>query len=93
MRARRVDSNHSQIISIFRRCGFSVLDLSRVGCGCPDLLVAKAGRLQLVEIKDGAKSASRRKLTPDQVRFHESWRSSLVICNSVEEALMVIQGW
>ena len=93
MRARRVDANHAEIISTFRRCGFGVLDLSRVGCGCPDLLVAKFGKTKLIEIKDGNKPASARKLTPDEQRFHGSWGGIVQVINSVDEALEMIQAW
>ena len=93
MRARRVDANHSQIVSTFRRCGFSVLDLSRVGCGCPDICLAKHGKTMLVEIKDGSKPPSARQLTPDEFRFHASWGGKVIIINSVDEALLLVQRW
>ena len=92
MRARRTDANHSQIIATFRRCGFSVLDLSRVGCGCGDALIAK-GRTVMVEIKDGSKPPSVRRLTPDEERFALSWKGEYHVIASVDEALVLIQAW
>lgn len=43
-----------------------MVDLSRVGCGCPDILVynARLGRLYLLEIKE-----RRGVLTPSQEAF------------------------
>ena len=89
MRTRRVDANHGQIAHAFSRLGFSVLDLSRVGCGCPDLLVAKQGHSVLVEIKDGMKSASRRKLTPAEQEFRLEWRGRLVTVTCLDDVMMI----
>lgn len=69
-RAAKTDANHAEIARAFRRCGWWVVDCSRMGQGFPDLMIARAGRIELVEVKDGCKSPSRRKLTPDQVGFH-----------------------
>jgi hypothetical protein len=79
-RAARVDANHAEIVAAFRACGCQVLDLSRVGGGCPDLLVSSRGGrcLFLVEVKDGAKSPSRRKLTPLEAEFHTLWTVHIV---------------
>jgi len=50
-RAARVDRNHAEIVDALRKCGARVLDLSRVGRGCPDLLVHVGRLLVLVEVK------------------------------------------
>lgn len=73
--AKKVDSNHSQVISALLGAGAVVEDLSEAGRGLPDLLVGskKSGRFALFEIKDGAKPKSAQKLTPAQERFHEKW--------------------
>lgn len=63
MRARRVDSNHADVFSLARRVGAEVLDLHALP-GALDGLVGFRGRLYLVEVKDGAKVKSKRKLTP-----------------------------
>lgn len=52
-RAARVDSNHSHIVSAFRKMGCSVLSLAALGAGVPDLLVAIEGTTWLVEVKFG----------------------------------------
>ena len=56
-----------------RDAGVMVLSLAALGKGVPDLLCAFHGKLVLVEIKDGAKIPSARKLTPDQEKFHKAW--------------------
>ena len=63
--AARTDANHAAVVRALRQVGASVLDLSRVGQGCPDLLVGYQGKNFLVEVKATAK----KKLTKDQVRF------------------------
>ena len=81
----RQDANHHQITAEFKRLGCSVLDLSAKGDGCPDILVAFAGRMRLVEIKDGAKPPSRTRLTPDQVAFWNSWKANPVIVRDLAD--------
>ncbi len=89
-RAARRDDNHQEIVRGLRKAGCSVLDLGAVGDGCPDLLVKRAGRLVLMEVKDGKKPPSARKLTPDQVVFHQLWGECVVVVTSIEEALEAV---
>lgn len=92
-RAAKVDANHAAIVAALRDAGCGVLDLSAVGKGCPDLLVHSPTfpwEMHLLEIKDGAKSASRRKLTPAQVKFHAEWKGWIHTVTSVDEALNAV---
>ena len=73
-RAARVDANQSTIVDDLRAIGATVQPLHAVGDGCPDLLVGYGGLNYMLEVKDGAKSPSRRKLTPDQEDWHGAWR-------------------
>jgi hypothetical protein len=58
-----------------------------VGHGVPDLLVGYQGKNILIEIKDGNKTPSKRKLTDDQVKWHESWNGGAVaVVDSVDAA-------
>lgn len=89
-RAAKVDANQAAIVSALRDAGCGVLDLSAVGKGCPDLLVhgpCYPWRTCLMEVKDGDKPPSARKLTPDQVKFHGAWKGWLYTVTSVNEAL------
>jgi hypothetical protein len=52
----------------------------------PDTLVSRFGFTALVEWKDGDKSPSRRKLTPDQERFHAEWQGVIVTALSPQDA-------
>ena len=89
-RRARVDANHAEIRSALRAAHWVVVDCAGVGSGFPDLLIAKRGRLLLVEIKDGAKVQSKQKLTEDEVQFHQLMAAAGVtveVVTSVEEAL------
>lgn len=71
--ARRVDANHGLILAAARAVGAHVEDTGRVGGGFPDALILWRGKCLPVEIKDGKKSPSRRKLTPSQADKHPIW--------------------
>lgn len=60
--ARRKDSNHNDIAAACVRVGAEVLDLSPLP-GALDLIVGYRGRLVWLEVKDGDKPPSDRKLT------------------------------
>lgn len=90
-RAARVDANHAEIVSALREAGCFVVSLAAIGKGCPDLLVGTVGKWYLLEVKDGSKPLSARKLTPDE----ESWIAQarqyapVHVVNSVGEALAI----
>lgn len=86
-RAAKADDNQPQIVQAFRRLGFSVQHLHTVGKGCPDILVGRAGINYLVEIKDGSKCESKRKLTKDEEDFFKIWRGQVCKIESVEQVV------
>jgi len=85
-----VDANQSEIVAALRAVGGSVVDLSSVGAGCPDVLCGYRGVNYAVEIKDGDKFKSQRKLTPAQSLFHACWRGQICVVETVDEALRAI---
>ena len=86
--AKRVDVNQKDIVKALRDCGASVVDLSKVGHGIPDLLVGYAGLTVLVEVKSSEKA----KFTDDQLEFMKRWYGgALIRINDVEGALRLIQ--
>lgn len=87
---RRVDFNQREITTYLRSQGATVLILSAVGRGCPDLLVGLNKRNVLVEVKDGAKPLSAQKLTPDQLRFHSIWQGEIIILRGLADARNLI---
>lgn len=91
-RAAKIDDNQNEIVKALRQAGCTVLILSSVGKGCPDILVGRAAGRQnyLLEIKDGSKPKCEQKLTRDQVVFHQSWRGHICVVNSVDMALRAV---
>ena len=83
---KRADDNQKEIVDTLRDIGVSVLVLSQVGGGAPDLLVGFRGKEYLMEVK-----ASKGKLRPGQKEFFDTWRGSKVfIVRSVDEALELL---
>lgn len=91
VRARR-DANHTDIVGTFRACHCSVLDTASLGKGAPDIVVGvNAETTLLVEIKDGKKPPSQRKLTPDELAFMQAWRGKYVIIESVDDVINLLK--
>lgn len=80
-RANRRDDNHIEIRDEFRRLGFAVKDVADLKNFC-DLLVSKNGYTFCIEIKDGKKPPSKRKLTEGEEIFRHNWQGdyAIVIC-------------
>lgn len=85
--AAKTDGNQNAIIETFRKAGASVLVLSAVGKGCPDLLVGWQGRNLLVEIK-----SKRGKFTPEQIKWWAEWHGQKQIIRSCLEAVELLNG-
>ena len=86
---KRVDANQRAMVAALRKVGASVQSLAAVGQGCPDLLVAYRGQWFVVEVKDGGKSPSRRRLTEAEADWHAefSQRAIVHIWATIDEAL------
>jgi Holliday junction resolvase len=91
-RAAKVDANHTEIVDALRLIGVSVASTAAIGKGFPDLVVSDGPRTLLIEIKDGEKSPSKRKLTEDQEKFAAAWRGQIAKVESVADALKLF-GW
>ena len=89
-RQARLDGNHSAIVRALREAGCSVQSLATIGNGCPDILIARNGRMWLAEIKDGSKPPSQRKLTLDEQVWKLRWNAPVHVVESVEQALRMI---
>lgn len=91
MRAAKIDANHEQVVSALRAAGASVQSLAGVGKGVPDLLVGFQGKTLLMEVKDGRKTPSERRLTEDQLKWHGAWRGGpLAVVDGVDAALRML---
>jgi hypothetical protein len=91
----RTDSTQAAIVAALRQTGATVLDLSKVGQGCPDVLAARVmpcpfcgahqPRNVLIECK-----AERGKLNTAQEEFHDNWRGPICTVKTIDEALAAI---
>ncbi|SPA44622.1 hypothetical protein [Cupriavidus taiwanensis] len=89
-RAAKVDDNQAEIVKALRQIGATVQPIHQIGKGCPDLLVGWRGMNTLLELKDGRKPPSARKLTQDEVDWHETWRGQVAVVETVEEAIAAV---
>ncbi len=76
MRRQRSDANQTAIVARYRAHGVSVLVVSQHAS--VDAVVGFRGVDQLVEIKRGDLPASRRKLTADETKLHQTWRGRAI---------------
>jgi hypothetical protein len=90
-RAAKIDANQEQVVQALRAAGATVQSLAGVGVGVPDLLVGYQGKTILLEVKDGRKVPSARRLTEDQLKWHGAWRGGpLAVVDGVDAALRVL---
>ena len=94
--AKRTDANHAEIRDALRKAGYPVLDLSGCGMGIPDLSVLVDANRKIsifLEVKDGSKPPSARKLTDAEVKFSEfnGWNTAVV--TSFEDAVKAIEEY
>lgn len=89
MKTPRRDANEREIVSVLEAAGCLVQPLTQ-GDGVPDLLVKRPdGALALLEVKDGAKPESARRLTADQQAWiARGWPVRVV--TSAAEALVAV---
>jgi len=87
MRAKRVDCNQKDIVHALKTFGATVVDLSGVGKGCPDLLVGFRNKTYLIEVKRDSKA----KFTSQQLQFNESWLGGIIArIETVDEAIALL---
>jgi len=89
-RKAKVDDNQSEIVDALRKAGCSVTITSGQADGFPDIVVGFRDINYLIEIKDGSKVPSKRKLTPDQVKWHKRWNGKAHVVKNVTEAFKVV---
>ena len=90
-RAAKIDANHVQVVLALEAAGATVQSLAAVGQGVPDLLVGFQGKTLLMEVKDGKKPPSHRKLTEQQLAWHGVWRGGpLAVVDGPDAALRML---
>lgn len=91
-RAARVDDNHAAVADYLVSMGWSVISTAGLGKGVPDLVAGRPGFAAWIEVKDGSKPKSARKLTPAQAKFAERWTGPYILATSPQDALDQIVG-
>ena len=89
-----MDGNQAEIVEALRGIpDCSVLVLSAVGQGCPDLMVGYRGFNFLFECKDPSQPKHRHELTDDQHAFHAAWNGQVQKVFSLKEIITAMTGW
>lgn len=88
-RAARIDDNQKEIVKALRNIGASVKHTHMVK-GFVDIVVSYRQQTYLIEIKDGKKKPSARRLTPDEQDFHDNWQAPVYVVESIAQALDVV---
>jgi hypothetical protein len=86
----KVDTNQPAVVKRLREIGCTVRSTAAVGQGFADLCVGFRGQTFILEVKDGSKPPSARKLTEDEAAFMSGWAGQYAIVNSPEEAAAYI---
>jgi len=86
-RRSKVDANQKEIVAALRRIGTSVLSLSTIGDGCPDLLCSHQGRMMFLEVKRPG-----RPLSPQQVQWVSVWdpHCPIFVVESINDAIYAV---
>ena len=84
-RKARTDANQTKTVKHFRDHGFYVLHVHQLK-NCVDIMVSKGLVTAAVEIKDGAKVPSARKLTDGELTFKKEWQGLWYLCESIKDA-------
>ncbi len=84
----RQDSNHSAIVKDLRLLGYQVHEMKSQGGGFPDILVARHGKMCLMEIKvDGGT------LNDKQKQWHSEWKGpEVAIIRTTEQAIIAMMN-
>ena len=88
-RRTRTDRNQAEIVDTLRSHGVSVVCLSSVGGGVPDLLCGLPDRRNvLLEVKNLEGRGAR--MTDAETRFLDTWPGACHVVFSAEQALAVL---
>lgn len=90
--AAKVDTNQPMMVMVLRHLGYSVAVTSQLGKGFPDLVVGRRGINVLVEVKDPDKPPSKRKLTADEMEWHDKWKGIVITAQTVDDVVQAFSS-
>jgi hypothetical protein len=82
---RKRDASEPAVVDALEQCGWSVLRIS-VTNG-PDLVVSRAGRTAVVEVKTG-----KAKLKAGQTAWRDRWAGAVAVLRSVDDVIAWNRG-
>lgn len=85
-RAAKTDDNQKEVVKLFRKLGWYVLIVSQLK-NCCDIIVSKNGYTYAIEIKDGSKPPSARKLSEGEQKFKDEWLGVWRLVESNDDVL------
>lgn len=92
--SKKKDDNHNDISQLLQKSGFTVIDCSRYdGLGFDLMVKRDNGLIYCIEIKDGNKPPSARKLTQAELHAKEVLKEHFVVLESIENALSFIHNY
>lgn len=86
IRHKKKDANHGYLVKFFRACGALVDDVSDLSGLGYDIIVCYAGETVMVEIKDGSKPPSQRRLTESEEAAKARWGKKFAVIEDEEQA-------
>jgi hypothetical protein len=85
------DANHHVVVEALQKVGASVIDMSHVGKGFPDLIVGFQSKTILMEIKNPKTSYGKKGLNKNQLKWKEHWiGGAYCVVDSPDAALRMI---
>jgi hypothetical protein len=95
-RQSKTDRNHAEVMQAYRRFGATVCDLSPMGGGVPDLLVAHTWcglrRSFVAEVKDPEQPPNKRKLNPGEALWATHWRGEYWVVETLDDVVRSLAG-
>jgi hypothetical protein len=95
-RQSKTDRNHAEVMQAYRRFGATVCDLSPMGEGVPDLLVAHTWcglrRSFVAEVKDPEQPPNKRKLKPSEALWATHWRGEYWVVETLDDVVRSLAG-
>ncbi len=89
--AGKKDANHSELVSVFRSLGASVIDLSNIGNGCPDIAIWCHGTWEMVEIKNRNTAYGRKGLNKMQKTFADATGARVHVVATQDECIELVK--
>jgi hypothetical protein len=89
-RAAKKDDNHNEIAKAFRALGCGWIDTYQFGSPMLDGLAEINTETWMIEIKDGAKPKSARKLTVGETKSFSTWRGKMAIIESLSDVVALV---